>query len=145
MSLPFSHYFGFIQIFVYTCSRSPWILTFIWYHLYYWVMSSCKSCEVVGNTFYHLWIHRLLVLRYWVRSYIWIIDELEVHFVLIMVNQRVVSMGCELMSCEHDFSEHHRHRHCTATVYIQSVPSFLTWYGCSNKNAGIPSMTYVSF
>ena len=31
-------------------------------------------------------------------------------------------------------------RQCTAAVYIQSAPSFLTWYGRSNMNACIPSM-----
>ena len=33
------------------------------------------------------------------------------------------------------------YRQCTAAVYIQSVPSFLTCYGRSNMNACIPSMT----
>ena len=41
--------------------------------------------------------------------YIRRIDELKVHLVLIMmVNQRVVSMDCELTSCEHDYSAHHQ-------------------------------------
>ena len=33
------------------------------------------------------------------------------------------------------------YKQCTAAVYIQSVPSFLTCYGRSNMNACIPSMT----
>ena len=32
------------------------------------------------------------------------------------------------------------YRQCTAAVYIQSIPSFPTCYGRSNRNACIPSM-----
>ena len=32
-------------------------------------------------------------------------------------------------------------RQCTAAVYVQSIPSFLTCYGRTNMNACIPSMT----
>ena len=64
---------------------------------------------------------------------------------------RCVSMDCELTNFEHDYWASSvscgilmvlpLYRQCTAAVYIQSVPSFLTCYGRSNMNACIPSMT----
>ena len=68
-----------------------------------------------------------------------------------MESQLVVSMACEPTSCEHDWRASSAscgilvvlalYRQCTATVYIQSIPSFLTGYGRSNMNACIPSMS----
>ena len=37
------------------------------------------------------------------------------------------------------------YRQCIAAVYIQSIPSFLTWYGRSNMNACISSMMTCHF